>query len=564
MTSILTPLASPATTVAASHDAPPAPLGAPFASPAAPLALGAALAVAALGDTLLRANGLGLNLVVLVAALLAAGAWLARRTGQRLTVGAVLLAALALVVAAAVAWRDAPLLVALDVLALLTVLCALVPMVRDGHTLAIERAGPVHYVAGAALTGLRVAAGGPRLAAGAVAASPVSRGLAARGLGSVARGSLLALPVLLVFAGLLMSADRAFERLLERLVAWDGGTLVSHVVVITLLAWIAGGALFAALLDRPAPHDPARPDALATIGARLRARLCAAGVGAREMVVVLALVDLLFLGFGALQLRWFFGGAGSLQAAGLTVAEYARSGFFELVTVAALVLPLLLVTHAVASEPAERGALSPGDEAPVVAHTPRGYRIAAGLMIALVGLLLVSAGDRMALYLDAFGLTRDRFHASAFMAWLGAVFAWAAVTLLRGRVAQFALGTLVSAWAMVLALHVVNPDARIAGVNTARALAGREFDAAYLRTLDLDAAPVLAARVPALLARMQDPAMRCVLRAALHDMARRADAPGDWRRWRWSRARAAAVLPAWARGPAPVCGAAAGVSRAPA
>ncbi len=221
-------------------------------------------------------------------------------------------------------------------------------------------------------------------------------------------------------------------------------------------------------------------------------------------------------------------------------------------------LPLLLVTHAVAGDPAPVDDLSPLADAPVVSHTPRGYRVAAGLLIALVGLLLVSAGDRMALYLDAFGLTRDRFHASAFMVWLGAVFAWAAVTLLRGRVAQFALGTLVSAWAMVLALHVVNPDARIASVNTARALAGREFDAAYLRTLDLDAAPVLAARAPVLLARVPDPALRCELRAALHEMARRADAPTDWRRWRWSRVRAATVLPAWAREPAPVCGAGAG------
>ena len=50
---------------------------------------------------------------------------------------------------------------------------------------------------------------------------------------------------------------------------------------------------------------------------------------------VLAALDLLFLLFVALQARWLFGGAGVIEATtGLTVSEYARRGFFELVTAA--------------------------------------------------------------------------------------------------------------------------------------------------------------------------------------------------------------------------------------
>jgi hypothetical protein len=55
---------------------------------------------------------------------------------------------------------------------------------------------------------------------------------------------------------------------------------------------------------------------------------------------VLGLLDLLFLTFVVIQVRYLFGGAGRVAAtAGLTHTEYARRGFFELVTVTALALP---------------------------------------------------------------------------------------------------------------------------------------------------------------------------------------------------------------------------------
>ncbi|HEX6630839.1 MAG TPA: DUF4173 domain-containing protein, partial [Gemmatimonadaceae bacterium] len=519
---------------------------------AAPRALGAALGLGVLGDLLLRAQPLGLNLPVLVAALLASGAWLARRTGRPLTLGATLLGALALAFAVAVAWRDAPTLVALDVLALLSVLCALVPTVLHGDALAVDRAGPLAYVAGAASTGARVAVGAPMLTVRALEATPLRATAAAARLGTLARGALLAAPVLLVFGALLVSADPTFERLLQRAFGWDGGLLADHLAAIAIVSWGAGGLLYAALLDRRAPRDPSLPDPLTAAGLTVRERLRGIGVGVRETTVALGLIDALFIGFGVLQVRWLFGGAVALQAAGLTVAEYARSGFFELVTVATLALPLLLVAHGVVGEAAPSG--EPSQEPPRdgrMAH--RAFRIAAGVLVALLLVLLASAADRMRLYLDAFGLTQARFYASTLMVWLGAVFVWAAATLLRGRAAPFALGTLVSAWGFVLALHVVNPDARVAAVNLARAAAGQPLDVEYLRGLSADAVPALARRAPALLAAHPDAAVRCALRQAVHAAALRADQPGDWRGWRLSRARARHVLPAWAGDTPPGC-----------
>ena len=69
-------------------------------------------------------------------------------------------------------------------------------------------------------------------------------------------------------------------------------------------------------------------------------------LGIVEIGVTLGLLNLLFFAFVLLQLRYFFGDATLVQdSEGLTFSEYYRRGFFELVTVAALVLPLLLGLH---------------------------------------------------------------------------------------------------------------------------------------------------------------------------------------------------------------------------
>ncbi len=507
----------------------------PTAAPAiARRALASAATLGVLTDVLLRSHPLGINLPLLVAALLGVLAWLAQRSGRPLTLGAAALGALALTFAAAVAWRDSPVLVALDLLALWSVLCALAFAVLHGDALAVDRAGPLTYAAAAGGTGLQVMLGAPRLAMRA-AEDAHALPTTVVGAGTLVRGGLLASPALLVFGILLTAADPTFARALQRLVDWDGGAIVEHVLFTGFMAWGAGGYLYAALLrSTPDAHRPDDATGESIVhasfddraGAALRRQLRPLGIGVREASVALGLVDLLFLGFGALQVGWLFGGARALSLAGVTVAEYARRGFFELVAVAALALPLLLLTHATADD----DTAAPRDR--------RAFRLAAGTLVALVLVLLLSAADRMRLYTDAFGLTESRFYASAFMGWLGVVFAWAAASLLRGRPAPFAVGSLVAAWTWVLALHVVNPDARIVDVNAARAVAGRSFDVGYVLGLSADAAPALTARVLPLLATRGSSADQCALTVALRHAVRRTGGAAEWRSWRWSRTRA--------------------------
>jgi len=172
-------------------------------------------------------------------------------------------------------------------------------------------------------------------------------------------------------------------------------------------------------------------------------------LGIVETTTIFSLLNLLFLSFVLVQIRYFFGGAATVQAtAGLTYAQYARSGFFELVWVAALVLPLLLGLHWLQK---------PGD-----ARAQRLFTWQAAVQVALLFVIMASALARMRLYEGEYGLTELRLYTTAFMGWLALVFAWFTLTALRGRRERFAFGAAVCAFALV-----VNPDDRIVRANLA-------------------------------------------------------------------------------------------------
>ena len=60
------------------------------------------------------------------------------------------------------------------------------------------------------------------------------------------------------------------------------------------------------------------------------------GLGALEALVILLVIDLVVATFVGLQLAYLFGGLDTLAAIGMTYSDYARRGFFELVAAACL------------------------------------------------------------------------------------------------------------------------------------------------------------------------------------------------------------------------------------
>jgi hypothetical protein len=358
--------------------------------------------------------------------------------------------------------------------------------VRMGVLIAI---GPFGWSIGAAR----------RASVPAAAASPWRQRLR-----TVARGAVMALPLLLVLTALLMSADPVFERLLRNALFIGIEPLVEHLVFTAVIAWFTSGYLRAFFV----PDDDVME----------RVRVPRPAVAPAEIAVALSLINVLFLVFLAVQVRYLFGGAALVEVTeGLSYADYARRGFFELVVATALVVPVLLVADWAAD---------------VNGRGRRALRATSTLLVLLLVGLLASAAFRMRLYQDAYGLTEDRLYGSVFMVWLTFVLAWLAFTVLRGRRRGFAFGAIVAGLACVVALHVLNPHALITRVNISRAASGAEVDARYLRTLSADAVPTLIARLPALPA-----AERCQV-AAMLEKRWSGERPGGWRTWNLSDARA--------------------------
>ena len=180
-------------------------------------------------------------------------------------------------------------------------------------------------------------------------------------------------------------------------------------------------------------------------------------LGTVEVGVILGLMNLLFLSFVLVQLRYLFGGMDLVQSTpDFKLADYARRGFGELVTVSALVLPILLASHWARCAKESR---RPNET----------FRILAGVQIGLLFVIMASAVQRLVLLTGnlGYGLTTIRLYPLIFMSWLAIVFAWFGVTVLRGHRNYFAWGALWSAFLVLGATHGLNPDAFIVKTNLA-------------------------------------------------------------------------------------------------
>lgn len=478
----------------------------------ASVVLAAGLVVGVIGNLLLRAPGpFGLNFFLLTAAVAiatvavrrAGAGSLSREAGVSLLVGVLF--------AAVFVWRDSP---ALKLMAFAgAVLWFALPAFRAGAAwlreshiagyIAAGVAAVAHTLFGAALVLTAVDWESSRRS------SP--RQAHWRHAAAVARGTAIAVPLIILFGGLFISADAVFARLVADTVQVDLETFASHVVLTGLLAWVATGYLHASLKGTPMlPADRSGRPVL----------------GLMELGTTLGLLGLLFAIFVIVQLRYLFGGSALIHVTpDLTYAEYARRGFFELVTVVALMVPILLAADWMLRR--ER----PRDQ--VV------FSVLAGVQIVLVLAVLASALQRMRLYQEAYGLTELRFYATAMLLVLGLVLVWFTVTVLRGRRKAFAFGTLIAVTATAFVLQAANPQALIVRSNIARGTAhtdGQPLDVRYMTSLSADAVPVLIEALPALPADA-----RCeVAQRLLEKWPPGADVP--LRTWNWSDARARAEV----------------------
>jgi hypothetical protein len=474
--------------------------------------IGVALVLGVLGDALLRATPWGVNFFVRIALLVGLAVSFAR-WGHMVTRGeGRWLVFVAIVFASGIVLRDSPVVVFLDVLAVMISLSLAVWRGRSGT---LRRAGISDYVIGGSLAGIFSSAGPVPVSVMDIDWAETLRGRWKGGALAVSRGVLLAAPLLVLFGALFVAADAVFERLVLEVFGFDLATVFSHFFLFCFFAWITAGLLWAGLMAR-------LPQNLAITRPRI------VSLGIVEVGVVLGLLDLLFLTFVVIQVRYLFGGVGHVaNTAGLSYAEYARHGFFELATVTALALPLLLLAHWL---------FRPENRTHEIV-----FKALAGAMVALLFVVVASALERMYLYTSEFGLTELRLYTTIFMFWISVVLVWFVLTVMRSHRDLFAFGALVAGFAAILAINAMNPDALIAKTNIDRLQEGKRFDPYYLTTLSADAIPVIVQSLPQI---GQKPVWQdfTLQQEILYTWTNK---PRDWRTWNLGRTRAYQAIEAY-------------------
>jgi hypothetical protein len=496
-----------------------------------------ALAVGILAEVLFRGPALGLNLVVLTGVALAA-AWRFRRPGRAPDVLDAWLPVAALVLAALVAVRADPFLAALDTFGALACL-GLSAVAFSG--LAVTRRSASIVVAMGLWVGALVALGALRVL-GTARREPSS---AARRrpawLAPVGRGLILGIPLALIMATLFASADPIFRRGLDDVLGLriDLGELPGRALFAVAAAWLVAGFLAIAAHGIPEPLPGPASGPLAgtpitgsSLGAASRTaeRGWSGARGPTEAIVVLAIVDAVALLFVGLQVGYLFGGLDTLAAIGMTYADYARRGYFELVAAAGLA-----------------GGILVGLDLALV-RRPVAYIALALSLVVLTVAVLVSAAVRLDLYQDAYGWTELRLYVAASIAAMAVTLVVLAALLLTDRTRWLGHGMVAIGLVALIGLNALAPAAFVAERNVARVLdpslvpadGWSGLDTDYLAVLPDDAIPVLADALPRLPAEYAGP-VRDLLEARSVELATD-PAYAGLAAWNLGRARAREAL----------------------
>ena len=330
-------------------------------------------------------------------------------------------------------------------------------------------------------------------------------GAAAKKGSAVLLGLLIAAPILAVMVFLLMSADAAFEGLLDLLPEMDLSEVPGTLVFGIISCWVLFGRGLA-LAYRPKEAPPLR--------------YCR-GVSPLTINTILGAVCAVYTVYLLSQLAYLSGGLSGILPEDYTMAQYARRGFFEMAWLCAI--NLTTISAAV-------GLVEKNGKAP----------LATRLLCLFIGVvtvfLVVTASAKMCMYIASYGLTRLRILTEVIMVFLGistvVVSVWIFLPKLRYMqvilLTALALGTL-TLWADV--------DTCVAAYNVHAYQSGQldSIDMGHLGGLGDGAVPYIAE-----LTEDQDPEVAMLA----EDLLRRYYGPEDFRSWNYAAAQAAEIVEA--------------------
>ncbi len=281
-------------------------------------------------------------------------------------------------------------------------------------------------------------------------------------------GICIALPLIGILALLLASSDRIFADLLggifQNIFTINFSTLVVKMILALLLLPFVASVIWSYKNSWlfMSPEQRSSSSSYKKIPTALAA-------------TILVLINFLYLCYGVIQFVYLLGGK---LPEGISYADYARRGFFELAFIALINFGLLLVClYAINRQ--GRGNII--------------IRILSLLLVILSSVQLMSAFIRMNLYVNAYGLSRLRFFVLAFMTLLGG---WFIIFIIKEWKKNFPLfkSLVISAFTALLIVNYCIPDRLIAKYNIDNYLFGHteELDMSYIAyNLSLDAEPVI-------------------------------------------------------------------------
>jgi hypothetical protein len=341
----------------------------------------------------------------------------------------------------------------------------------------------------------------------------------------VAIGLVIAAPILLIFLALFTSADGVFAEALKKVFNFtlpDNALIFIWRMLRTIGITVLLGGLFYIFI-----HEEHAP-----IKGIIRSVM---KFDSTIVTVIFTTVNLLFFIFVIFQISYLFGNQAYVMEKGLTYAEYARSGFFQLAWVIALASLLLLVPYRSFAE-----------------HGLKKVLVVLKLILIIEILVIAfSALKRMNLYQDIYGFTTQRLYVEwlIYMAMVWLVMLGVAIVT-RWKFKRLFYATVCLGLTSFVIVASINVDRMIARKNVDRflvagSIAANKVDIFYLLSLSYDAVPDIVRGLPEISkyismissdSKNSNPSD--VIKNYLADTYEKLNKKSDWREYNLGRAQA--------------------------
>ncbi len=286
-------------------------------------------------------------------------------------------------------------------------------------------------------------------------------------------GIVISIPCLIVITLLLSAADLVFESKIDVLFNsfenFVSPETVFKIIVGLLCGFYLFGLFYIVFEGKKEIKVEANPEAIEKIELKPQGDVVIINV-------ILISILTIYTIFAMIQFKYLFAGA-SLPA-GLSYAEYARRGFFELLFLSFINIGLILIIIYLTRDKIYNSNNTSG-------------KIVKALMIylcAITVLLLISSFYRMMLYNNEFGFTELRLLVTIFLIFesIGLMITFYYIIKPKFNILAFYS---VICLVFYLTINMINLDYVIARKNIDMHYEGKDLDVYYLYTLSSDAAP---------------------------------------------------------------------------